>query len=143
MFSPARLMIVSKPARLAGLNSSWLGCHSSSPAFGFERTMRVICAPIDFRAGIRAEPTNPLAPVIATFICQASSVVRVAKTLPRILTHRGPECTLIFDFFTKKLCRIRALSGEHDREANKTIHADARWGPCLVRGRVTPGPDPI
>src|SRR5256885_16301309 len=79
MFSPARLMMMSKPSRLAALTSSLFGCHSISPARGAVRTRRVTSCPCASNAGMSAVPTRPLAPASAIFINRSS--VRILHLL--------------------------------------------------------------
>src|SRR5262249_40639939 len=119
------------------------GCHSISPAFALDRTRRVICAPTFFSTGIKAEPTRPLAPAIATFICSVLSRNGLRKTLPRILTHRSPECTSYLVVFAKKIYRIRAFCQDLPRVLHPSDDRDSGWRRGLMRHHFASRPDAI
>jgi hypothetical protein len=109
MFSPARFTITSKPSSDCGSNSIWLGCHSISPDFGAPRTSRVTAAPSAVRAGIRPEPTSPLAPAIAIFICWFPRFRNQQLNAPDIVTQTAPRCTFHYVVINLKLGRMPAL----------------------------------
>src|SRR5581483_1569608 len=90
MFSPARLTMTSNPSSFDGAIESLFGCHSISPGLGADRTSRVMSAPSLSRTGIKAEPTNPLAPAIAIFIL---SLGPLAELTHRVLESYPPKAT--------------------------------------------------
>src|SRR3712207_2316324 len=88
MLSPARCTTASWPSRREASIVPEEGSQPTSALDAGERVRRVVSWPPDSRAGIRADPMSPVAPLMRTFICSSRVAPYVARPSPRL--RSGP-----------------------------------------------------